>query len=124
MSLNWSIKDVKDAQELIDSKEEAAITEAIVWTTLSVGLQKITEKNAREFFARVRMVERVFGTMLKADGEDFPITPEHIERRIGLTTNVFPDKTQAQFAKSLVEHELTKNREAFDEALAKKEVSV
>jgi len=99
MSLNWSIQNVADWQELVGS--EAVVTEAIVLSTLLIDLGGITEKNVDEFFTRLRIKERIFGPVLIVDGERTMITLEQVQRRIGLHVNVV-DKTPTQFGKNVV----------------------
>lgn len=64
------------------------VTDALIWTTLIVGVPKITEKNVDEFHRRVRMFEHVCGPVLtKNCGTPSPLTREQIEQHIGLSTN-------------------------------------
>lgn len=123
MSLNWSIKKVENVQEIIDDPDEAVITEAIVWSTIAVGFGEITEKNAQEFYARLSVYEQLYGTMLQAEGKEIPLTPENISRRIGLHTNVFPNKTETQWKKGLTDRALADARRVFDKATKKEKVS-
>jgi hypothetical protein len=70
--------------------------------SMHTGINKITTKNAPEFYVRCKLVETCFGGSLMRDseGEPVPISYEIIERFIGVTTNASP-YTEAQFYKHL-----------------------
>ena len=104
MSLDWSIVECKNWEEL-KSDEEWPITEAIVFATMVVDLGRITEKNVDEFFTRLVMAESVCGMQLyKWDDEKkykkSLLTYSAVRRRIGLNTNV-SDKSRAYFDKRM-----------------------
>jgi hypothetical protein len=65
------------------------VTEALVFSTMSVMMGSITEKNWREFYSRVAMKEAALGaSLINGDGSPAYITPEQVRAHIGLTTNV------------------------------------
>jgi len=106
MSLDWSISKCEDWEELTND-EEWPLTNALIWMTISTDIGEITEKNADEFYTRIRMVESVHGySFFKTDPETkarkSAITYESIRRRIGLSTNVIT-KTPNQFNKRIIE---------------------
>lgn len=88
MSLNWSIENVKDNQELIDDANESAITESLIWLTMAVGIGEITEDTVDEFVNRATIVQALHGAYMFKGAEPYYITRDHIVRRIGLHTNV------------------------------------
>lgn len=112
MPLNWNISAVKDWQTLRDDPHQRAITDALLYLTISAGVAEITEKNALEFFERVNILETLHGVFVHKDnGESFDayhITPADIRRRIGLHTNAAP-MTRARFERNIVD---TLNRAA------------
>ena len=80
MSLNWDLNKIRDEvcwrkctetwpdKWDCSDKQRAAGTEfmhpgtnSLIWATMSVGLNSITEKNCREFYARAKMYEGVLG---------------------------------------------------------------
>lgn len=65
------------------------ITHSLIWISMRVGIQKITEKNVDEFFRRVREIEKDGAWMQSPDGPVY-FTREDIVRHIGLGTNVTP----------------------------------
>ncbi len=112
MSLNWSLEGCED-WEALKTDEEWPITQTLIFATMGVGIGEITEKTLPEFYARIAFLERLNGSFVKAqseDGSDWvdrPITVEDIRRRIGLTTNVFPQETRAKWAKRQADMALT-----------------
>tara|TARA_Y100000593_G_scaffold92335_1_gene183585 strand:- start:5157 stop:5615 length:459 start_codon:yes stop_codon:yes gene_type:complete len=100
MSLNWSLKDCKDADRLCNaSGSEKPVdilqwkkTEALIWATLSLGLSNITEENYKEFWLRVNMTENYEGPWMGAVLEDnkrmdIYFSLQDIKDRIGMYTN-------------------------------------
>lgn len=103
MPLTWDTTDCADS-EAIREGNEWGITETLIFATMGVGIGHITEKNEAEFYARVTVMERLYGPLMVAtrDGKriDRPIMPADIHRRIGLRTNAaFTDETRASFMK-------------------------
>ena len=116
MSLNWSLEKIENSDDLCwhpakpgekdEDRQMKAMTNAIIWATMSVDLGRITEKNYLDFFARCQLVSRLFGAPLVShvDGkrEDVDFTIADIKAHIGLSTNV-SDKSAAAFAKRQTE---------------------
>lgn len=97
MALNWDATKVRDFDKLTD--EEAVIREALIWSTLGVGISRITEKNYKEFYARLRFIELLNGARrYKDEMKPKYFTLEEVERFIGLTTNA-SEFSRAQFIK-------------------------
>lgn len=116
MSLDFDVSKIENYQELTTAERNGTlrwhpVTEAIVYLSLTVQLQKITKENWRKWFTRARLYEKAFGTMLLSRGTEgegllpdaLYITPEEVKAHIGLTTNVYPDKTDAQWRKEFME---------------------
>jgi hypothetical protein len=99
MPLTWDITEVVD---FVDIKEGAewSKTEALIFSTMSIGMNTITDTNANEFYARVKVLEGSIGSFVSVivDGEftDYYFTPADIQRRIGLHTNGSSD-TRTKF---------------------------
>lgn len=88
MSLNWDLRAI-ESRDL--SEEGLRVTESLIWGTIATGIGEITADNWAEFHARL-----VFGA--KLDGiEDHVPSPQKVRAHIGLKTNVFPNKTRAQW---------------------------
>ena len=79
------------------------VTHALIWATISVDLPGITQENAPEFAARLRLVEQMWGPMLiraevdgkRPEGEKAFITVDEVIAHIGLRCNVSPVKRTA-----------------------------
>jgi len=98
MSLNWDLTKCKDLDS-IETDKEWVITEALIWLTMGTGIGDVSQKNAAEFYARIHLLEAIDGAWLGFRGEDGervdrPITPKDVEKRIGMSTNVFPMETR------------------------------
>lgn len=91
MGLSWNISKVNNYEELTEENEWNK-TESIIFYTMLIGMPGISESNCAEFYSRIHLYERLFGSILYSVDEnnnrvDFPITFGDIERRIGLNTN-------------------------------------
>ncbi len=111
MSLNWDLSKAEDWESL-KTDEEWPVTQTLIFRTMAVGIGEITEKTLPEFYARIAFLERLNGSFVKAQDDsgawvDRPITVDDIRRRIGLTTNVFPQETRAKWAKRQADSVLT-----------------
>ena len=112
MSLNWNLEKVKDqdicwveaTQDdpnhgiVAGEKYMSPVTNSLIWSTIAVDLPGITEANASEFFARIRIWETLFGAFLvraevdgkRPEGTAAFITEDEVIAHIGLTCNVSP----------------------------------
>jgi len=120
MSLDFDVTKCANHEELWDGETwpPPAMTTVIVHLCMGIGWGEITEANAEEWFARVYAWERVYGSMLhefpdgpEGERRDRYITPEDVQRYIGLVTNVFPKRSDAEFRKQLAAH--LKDRAAY-----------
>lgn len=138
MSLDWSVKNVKDYQtrcwitleedwpsRLLKAGDEVVspVTETLVWLTVTTGIPEITEATAAEFFARARIIEATYGAMMserRPSGEivDKPLTAEDVYNHIGLYTNA-SKMTKAVFTKNIYDVLLKKSQQALDSAAEK-----
>lgn len=102
MSLNWNLEKVKDFKEISEGGEWR-ITDTLIWATMGVGINRITEENYVEFYARLHLQELLWGTYMMENGKSKYITLEDVKRRIGLSTNV-SNLTRSQFNKLKLSH--------------------
>ena len=106
MALSWDITEVKDYKTVTthptDSNKWHPVTESLVWASLAVGINHITEKNVHDFYVRVNMYEKLFGAYLwnVEKGSHQLFTLEDIQSHIGMRTNI-SNKTKSQFLQSL-----------------------
>lgn len=94
MALHWNMEDVEAFDEIKEGFEWD-ITEAIIFGTMTIGINEITEDNADEVFVRLRMAEAVTGAPFWGPSEDggrkeISWSHEMVTRRIGLRTNASP----------------------------------
>lgn len=96
MPLHWSIEDVTDHKELIgeDHLDEQAITQAIVFLTLTIPYSRITKDNYLDVATAIMLEEKVNGARLKYpvgenEWQERPITLADVRRRIGMWTNAY-----------------------------------
>jgi|TARA_B100000900_G_C20240030_1_gene577498 hypothetical protein len=100
MALNYDLTKVA-----ADYKDDAVwpTTNALIWGTMSVGLNSITEKNWKEFYTRCYMIELIHGAWRYNDkGDPIRIQPEEVKEHIGLHTNA-TNYSNAQFKKQIDE---------------------
>ena len=102
MSLTWDLTQIKDHDtvcfvETVDGQRQLApLTHSLIFATIGTALGQITEKNAGEFYARVKLLERVDGPYLHGPDGPYLITPEDIRAHIGLVCNVV-DETRTKW---------------------------
>ena len=126
MSLDWNLTKINNNLEVCWEKNEDGtdrlnpVTESLIWLTMGIGMGSITEDNQSDFYCRVAMYEKLFGTMLSywkdSKKVSVPITPEDINNHIGLSTNVSKD-TDAAFRKRIVENFVREQKRKFQYAL-------
>ena len=108
MSLDWGFDDITDWKTLCWEEDGTMnpVTNALIWMTMSIGMNRITEANWTEFATRIHMLQKADGPWIEerktVDGEEKrsprPITPLEINQHIGLHTKASP-KTKTQFMK-------------------------
>ena len=126
MSLDWNLTKINNNTEVCWEKNEDGtdklnpVTESLIWLTMGIGMGSITEDNESDFYCRIAVYEKLFGTMLSywkdSKKVSVPITPEDIHNHIGLTTNVSKD-TDAAFRKRIVENFVREQKRKFQYAL-------
>ena len=114
MSLDWGVGDIKDWREYCWEGEEGEhrlnpVTNALIWETIVIGMNRITEKNWEEFAERVHISQQVHGACLHFKGEEIFVLPCDVKRHIGLHTNASP-VTKAKFKTNMFKHLESKAR--------------
>jgi hypothetical protein len=99
------------------------VTEHLIWSTIFVGIGELNDENEAEFFARLRLWEKVHGASVSlpvegSEGEfaDHFTTPADVRLHLGLTTNVFPKDSRAKFLKRLTDRVLNEGVHEFERA--------
>ena len=129
MALTWSVAEVKDWENVCNiiatvdwpadgtkkgDKLLNPVTSALIWHSLNTGIGRITEENAPEVYARIHMVETIYGSSLRKEGKDCPITKDDVIAHIGLTTNAsFKDESRASFLKRHVTRQQDESKRDF-----------
>lgn len=133
MSLDWDVSRVKNWRELVgadlddadltdEHRTQCNIRHALVWATMAIGINQITEANADEVALRMRAWEIAtqsdwiidWGSK-KPDGSPsrFDITPAHVKRWAGLYTNA-GRLSHDKFISRLGHHVLAKAQHQMD----------
>jgi hypothetical protein len=97
MSLNWNIENVKADWK---SDDVWPITDALIWATMSVGMNEITNSNWREFYSRAYMIQTIHGGWIIEKGKTRFVTPQEVKDHIGLYTNA-TNYTAAKFKSNI-----------------------
>ena len=117
MSLDFSFKDCKEidhdklwveypAHYNPDKTESDlnVVAKSLVFISMFVGINKITEDNYLEFWRRVDVYQKVYGTMFQiSDGDGWNpyfLTEDDVKNHIGMSTNASPI-TKQKFQMSL-----------------------
>lgn len=107
MSLDWNLTDVKDRDVNFPPDAMGKMNDFVhitIFATMTVGIYEITEKNADEFYDRLKFwydaVGPLFTLLNQETNEPEPIMPtrEQIHQLVGLHTNA-ATITKAQFLK-------------------------
>jgi hypothetical protein len=139
MALTWDVRNVANSDEVCWYTAEAddpnhfiekgkeylsPLTNAFIWHSLSTGIGTITEDNAPEVYARISILEQVYGASLLTSEGPRPITMDDVTRHIGLKTNAsFKDESRASFMKRHITYKLDESARSYKRHVAK-EVAV
>lgn len=111
MSLNWTILQdptVQTERLEVYGEQAGSMIYTISGLMLNVGIQQITEANAGEFFARIKLHEALHGAArIGAAGPVFT-TADDVRLHIGLRTNV-SNLTRRGFLTKHIEHQLDRS---------------
>ena len=125
MALNYDVTQVKNAWFKVDQKtldeeardkrnsifgptryKEDGVTyemeqplQTVIFLTMTVGINSVTEKNKERFLNRIKFMENMTGAVMRLNDEPHPFTIEMVEECIGLTTNA-STMTKARFLKN------------------------
>ena len=96
MALNWSIENCNNWKSL-KSDEQWPFTNQLIWVTLAIDMNEITDKNATDFYARLKVIEFCNDGLLRTEQGEIPFTFQHVTDRIGLHTNAYSKNTYAKW---------------------------
>jgi hypothetical protein len=106
MSLDWRIENVENYKKYCWVKCEdgeyslSPKTHTLIWAAMRIGMNSITEKNWKEFYARMLLDP----SSRREEGELF-IQPADVKAHIGLSTNV-TSLSRTKWFKALMEETL------------------
>ena len=89
MPLMWNFKKIKDCQAKRE-KDDNQILDALVWSTLAIGMGRLNEKTAEEFLYRLNRYTREVGAIMLEGRTPVYWTMEMLEPWFGLETNISP----------------------------------
>ena len=73
--------------------------QTVIFLTMTVGINSVTEKNKERFLNRIKFMENMTGAVMRLNDEPHPFTMDMVEQCIGLTTNA-STMTRAQFIRN------------------------
>ena len=129
MALNYDVTEVKDAWFKVDQKtldeetrdkrnsifgptryKEDGVTyemeqplQTVIFLTMTIGMNKVTEKNKDKFLNRIKFIEGRTGATMRLNDEPHPFTMDMVEGCVGLETNA-STMTKAQFLKNQTQY--------------------
>lgn len=113
MALTFDLTTVPESVWKNAEGNRSAVSEALIFLTMSVGIGEITEKTAPEFYARVVAVERVYGAMVSTHDSDTGVSADRnititdVLNHVGLKTNArFDVEPRAAWLKRVVGNDL------------------
>jgi hypothetical protein len=98
MSLDYDLSCIENRAENFPADENGLMNDkmhSLIWGCISTGIGKITEQNADEWFKRYAMITRIYG------GVNY-LTLDDVKNAVGLSTNVFPEKSRKEWFKALL----------------------
>ena len=110
MALTWDLRNVDLPQETLYVKEDSGeehlnpITWSIVWSTIFIGFNELTEKNLNEWHRRMKQLEISGMGLLGEKDSDVKRMPNlrELKLHIGLKTNGSLIKKASAWNKELV----------------------
>ena len=91
------------------------VTSALVWHSIGTGIPSITAENEDEVYARISLLESLYGASLVGPDGPVYISPEYVHQHIGMWTNA-SRLTRAQFLKQQAASYLDEKKRSFSRA--------
>lgn len=130
MSLNWTIEQVRNWQEVRKNVVLNNAVDSMIWLTMAIGINEITDENREEVYLRIKLMEGAKGlsysyskdqlkkypdiakhvkTATRMDGQFSAFSQEVINRLVGLKTNA-SIMSREKFLRSILPEEPNKAR--------------
>jgi hypothetical protein len=129
LALTWDTADILDYEEVCFIIAPAdndwhgvkkgdrmlnPVTNALIFHALNTGIGTITAANAAEVYARIHLVEALYGASLMNSEGERPITADDVLKHVGLKTNAsFKEETRTSFLKRHAAAHLDDSRREF-----------
>jgi hypothetical protein len=75
------------------------ILQTMVFLTMNIGINKITNRNKDKVLGRINFIESLTNPVMRLNGEPHPFDMDMVESCVGLTTNA-STMTKSQFIKA------------------------
>jgi len=126
MALNWDLGNIENFKSVCRNDDESLReeTELLIFYTMHLGINSITESNVKKFTLRFRMFEVLHGMSKwrNVNGERInAISDTLIKNHIGLKTNA-SSLSDAQFNKNML-RQLVREAEATSENMNRREAA-
>ena len=110
MSLNWNVSEVADYETVCftgegNNQQMRVSTDRLIWGTMSIGMNKITKENYREFAARMSLLNAARGWPPNQSE-----VLDSVKAHIGLWTNA-SSKSVSEFGELLMREALSNDHE-------------
>lgn len=108
MSLDFDVSKIKDYKDVTTApydvggrKQWHPVTNSLVWWTIPIGINQITETNIDKVWERIQVWQALTGSVMGNSEREIWLTREDVFMHIGLSTNA-SNKTDTEFYKTLV----------------------
>lgn len=111
MALHWDYSKIKETTKTWEPDgtfddegnpmgQMTEVLNSLIWTTMSVGMSEITEKNWKDFYTRMKLLGSDRSLLRRDKDGNFtvPISSQEVKDHIGLMTNA-STLTKLQFLK-------------------------
>lgn len=105
MSLDWNLSNIENFADVCyigdgDERQMNPVTNSLIWMTIPLGMNEITQQNYLEFYRRLHFWDKVFGSPLSNSEGPYFISLDEVRAHVGLRTNASP-LTNAKFRKNV-----------------------
>lgn len=113
MSLDWNTKKCADSKALrADTPTGWPLTNYLIWALGALGIGTVTEKNWKEVYARLAIINAL-------DGDEAKLTPSQVRDRIGLETNwTFTEETRRKWTFRILDRHLNEQTQRAAKAVS------
>jgi len=112
MALTVDYTAIPDYETLHADIDERVKSEALAFYSMPLGFGEVTEGNAEQVYATIRIYDMLCGgPLVRLRGEEpYHLTPGDVKRRIGLRTNAVNGATMASNLTRIVKERVREER--------------